>query len=424
MNLSELRLLVFRRDGKRATDGAICEWGTLDVSKDLLYLILLPAMGPLLYYCLAIFSSWDYFRRVKKITSTEPSKLPPISILKPIRGLDRELYENFASMCRLDYPEYEIIFGVGEADDPAIPLVARLQREFPETSIRMILGIEQLGASRKTNTLCRLVKEAKYDLLVMNDSDVRVEKSYLRDVKAAFSDPKVGVVTALFRSQSGAGLAARLDAIGVPTDSSASMLLERKFSEIDFAYGWTMAITKERLAEIGGFEAMVNLHSDDFALGNEMAKHGYRVELMSNPVLMVFPEETMGGFLKHELRWCIQLKNLRGLGYPGMFLTMGFAWSLIVGLMVPSWKIAASYFLAYLSLRLTLAWVAGVWGLRDPVVRSNLWLVPVRDALNLCLYIASFFSNKVEWRGACYRVCGKFMSPLDMRESAMHSGRV
>ena len=327
-------------------------------------------------------------------------------------------------MCRLDYPEYEIIFGVGEADDPAIPLVARLKREFPESSIRLILSIEQLGASRKTNTLCRLVREAKYDLLVMNDSDVRVEKSYLRDVMAAFSDPRVGVVTALFRSQSGAGLAARLDAMGVPTDSSASMLLERKFSEIDFAYGWTMAISKLRLAEIGGFEAMVNLHSDDFALGNEMAQRGYRVELMSNPVLMVFPEETMGHFLKHELRWCIQLKNLRGWGYPGMFLTMGFAWSLIVGLTVPSWKIVASYFLAYLTLRLTLAWVAGVWGLRDHVVRNNLWLVPLRDALNLCLYIASFFSNKVEWRGARYRLCGKFMLPIEMTENGMHPSRV
>ena len=155
-----------------------------------------------------------------------------------------------------------------------------------------------------------------------------------------------------------------------------------------------------------------------------MAKRGYRVELISNPVLMVFPDETMVSFLKHELRWCIQLKNLRGLGYPSMFLTMGVAWSLIVGLTVPSWKIAASYFLAYLTLRLTLAWVAGVWGLRDQVVRKNLWLVPLRDVLNLSLYIASFFSNKIEWRGARYHVSGKFISPLKMRQSAMHSGRV
>jgi ceramide glucosyltransferase len=172
------------------------------VLKGLLYLVLLPALGPLLYYGLAIFSSWDYFNRLKKLTSTEPNIIPPVSILKPVRGVDREAYENFASMCRLDYPEYEIIFAVGEADDLAIPLVARLQREFPERSIRLITGIEQLGASRKTNSLCRLVKEAKYDLLVINDSDVRVEKDYLKDVVLEFSDPKVGVVTALFRSRS------------------------------------------------------------------------------------------------------------------------------------------------------------------------------------------------------------------------------
>jgi ceramide glucosyltransferase len=391
---------------------------------ELRYLVLLPALAPLFYYCLAIFSSWDYFRQRKKFTSVESHLTPPVSILKPLCGADPEAYENFVSMCRVDYPEYEIVFGVREADDPVVPLIEKLQKEFPERSIKLIVGIEQLGTCRKTNTLCRLVKEAKYDLLVMNDSDVRVEKDYLRDVVAAFSDPRVGVVTALFRSQSGAGLVARLDAVGVPADSSAGMLLERKFSKIDFAYGWTMAITKERLAEIGGFETMVNLHSDDFALGNEMAKRGYRVELMRNPVVMVFPEETLVNFLKHELRWCIQLKNLRMLGYLGMFLTMGFAWSLLVGLLVFSWKIAGAYFLAYLTLRLVLAWVVGVWGLRDPVVKSNLWLVPVRDAVNLCVYIASFFTNNTEWRGMRYRVRGRFMIAPGMTQNALHSGRV
>ena len=219
-------------------------------------------------------------------------------------------------MCQLDYPEYEIIFGVGENDDPVVPLIEKLQREFPERSIRLMAGIEQLGSSRKTNTLCRLVKEAKYDLLVMNDSDVRVQKGYLHDVVAGFSDPRVGVVTALFRSKAGEGLAEKLDAIGVPTESSASMLLERKFSEIDFAYGWTMAITKERLAEIGGFEAMVNLHSDDLALGNEMAKRGYRVELTRNPIWMVFPEETLGDFLKHEIALVHPAEKPAKVGLP------------------------------------------------------------------------------------------------------------
>jgi ceramide glucosyltransferase len=166
---------------------------------------------------------------------------------------------------------------------------------------------------------------------------------------------------------------------------------------------------------------MVNQHSDDYALGHEMARRGYRVGLMRKPVWMVFPVETLSDFLRHELRWQIQLKNLRRLGYPAMFLTFGFAWSLLVALLVPSWTIAGAYFLAYLTLRMTLAWVAGVWGLRDPVVKRNLWLVPVRDALNLYVYIASFFSNNVKWRGAEFRVCGRFMIPLQTKEISAHA---
>jgi ceramide glucosyltransferase len=186
---------------------------------ELRYLVLLVALAPLFYYCLAIFASWDYSGRVKKSAHVGPHLTPSVSILKPVCGVDREVYENFASMCRLDYPEYEIVFGVAKADDPVVPLIEKLQGQLPERSIRLIVGIEQLGTSRKTNTLCRLVKEAKYDLLVMNDSDVRVEKRYLRDVVAGFADPRVGVVTALFRSQAGEGLAEKLDAIVVPTDS-------------------------------------------------------------------------------------------------------------------------------------------------------------------------------------------------------------
>lgn len=376
------------------------------------YLLLLPALSPLLYYGLAIFSAWDYFKRIKKPGSPTPEKLPAVSILKPVRGLDRELYENFASMCGLDYPEYEIVFAVGDPNDPVVGLIDRLRREFPGTPVRLVTKVPQLGSSPKTNSLCALVKEAKYDLLVINDSDVRVEKDYLLDVLSAFSDPKVGLVTTLFRGRTGEGFAERLDAIGIPSEAAASMLLERKLFRIDFAYGWTMAITKQLLRELGGFEAMVNLHSDDFAVGNEVAKRGYRVELLRHPVWMVFPSETISDFLRHELRWSVQLKNLRPWGYLAMFMTFGLAWSLFVTMLAPSWKLAGAYVIAYLALRLTLAWVVAVWGLRDPVVKRNLWLVPLRDAVNLSLYLASFFSNITEWRGARYRVSGATMVPL------------
>lgn len=376
------------------------------------YLILLPALGPLVYYGMALIAALRYKQKLKSLPPFDRAFVPPVSILKPVRGTDREGYENFASMCRLDYPDYEIVFAVADQDDPVIPVIQKLQREFPSAQIRLIVGVEQIGISPKMNNLCRLVKEAKHELLVINDSDVRVEEDYLRDAVAPFADPKVGVVTAFFRGKTEGGFAANVDAVGVPTDSSASTLVAQMLGEIDFALGWTMCITKERLAQIGGFEAMVNHHSDDFTLGNEVAKLGYRVELMRRAVWMVFPNESLRDFMKHELRWSIMLRNIRPGGYLSMFMTFGFAWTLLVALIVPSWKAAAIHALLYLVMRLSVAWVIGVQIIQDPVVRSQPWLVPVRDALNFCVYVASWFSNTVQWRGLPYRVKGSSLVPI------------
>jgi ceramide glucosyltransferase len=173
-----------------------------------------------------------------------------------------------------------------------------------------------------------------------------------------------------------------------------------------------MATTKEKLAEIGGFEAFVNHHSDDFVLGNEISRRGYRVEIMRKPVWMVFPKQTFEEFLKHELRWMIQLRNLRLGGYLALFFTFGLAWSLLIAAFGPSAKIAIGYAALYLFLRMSLAWEVGVRLIDDPTVRRKPWLVILRDAVCLCLYLASFFSNTMNWRGAQYRVHGALLIPL------------
>jgi ceramide glucosyltransferase len=381
-------------------------------SNSLAYLILVPALAPLIYYLLAIYSGYSFFRRAKTLVP-DRSFAPPVSILKPVRGMDREAFENYASMCELDYPEYEILFAVDDPRDPAIDVIEQIQRTFPHRSVRLIVGIEQLGNCRKTNKLCCLAKEARHDLLVINDSDVRVEPDYLWNVVAPFRDPQVGLVTALFRSYTDGGFAAELDAVGVPTETAANALLAWKFSALDFALGWTMAIPKARLAEIGGFEALVNMHSDDFALGNAVARQGYRIELSRRPVGMVFPDESLSQFMAHELRWSTQLRNLRLTGYLGMFLTFGLAWLLIVAATVPSWSVVAAYFACYVVLRFAVAWSIAVWGLGDVTVKKKPWLVFLRDAVNLGIYFASFFSDTAEWRGIHYRLNGPFMEPID-----------
>ncbi|HZV59223.1 MAG TPA: glycosyltransferase, partial [Candidatus Eremiobacteraceae bacterium] len=300
------------------------------------YLVLIPALGPLVFYGLAIYAGLNYFRRLRRLPPANREYAPGVSILKPVRGVDHEAYENFASFCDLEYPEYEIVFAIAEPDDPVIAIVQRLQKDFPEQSIRLIVGIEQLGITRKTNSLVRLAREAKYDLLAISDSDVRVESDYLREVVTPFVDPEVGVVTAFFRGLTANNFCSELDAVGYPTDAAANTLVAKMLGDIDFALGWTMATRKDRLREIGGFESLINHHSDDFALGNEIFKRGYRIELMPKPVWMVFADESISEFLKHELRWSILLKNLRPAGYAAMAMTFGLPWALLVALVVRS----------------------------------------------------------------------------------------
>src|SRR6266403_571911 len=274
------------------------------------------AAAPLVYYALSLYCVLGYFRALRGSPFLKSSYYPPVSILKPVRGVDCEAYENFASYCLLDYPEYELIFAVADSDDPAVPVIEKLKTDFPRCCIRLIKGAERIGANRKVNSLCRLVGEAKYDLVVMSDSDVRVAPDYLETVVRPFADPQVGAVTAFCRCITGGSVAADLGALGMHLDSAPGALVARMLEgKMQFAFGWTMATTKRRLSEIGGWEAMANHHSDDFELGNRIAGRGYTVELIRKPVWMVFPKETIEQYFRHELRWSIGLKNVRPTAY-------------------------------------------------------------------------------------------------------------
>jgi ceramide glucosyltransferase len=379
-------------------------------------IVLILAAGPLMYYLLSLYCVVDYFRAVRKLPARNDAFAPPASILKPVRGVDRDAYENFASYCNLNYPEYEIIFAVADVNDQVVPLIEKLQRDFPNRRIRLVTSVERLGENNKINSFCRLVKEARYDLLVMTDSDVRVNHDYLHDVAAPFADPAVGGVTSFYRCTGGGTLAADLDMLGMCADSLPSALVARKLErKVQFAFGWTMATTKKHLAEIGGWEAMVNYHSDDFELGNRIARQEYRVELMREPVWMVFPQENLREFLTHELRWSIGLRNVRPAGYAGMVFTHGLPWALLAAVVAGAagWMgVAAFYLTAYVVLRLSVAWAAGSWGLGDKMVLPRLWLVPLRDAISVAVWLVGFFSDKVKWRGLEYRVKKGLLVPL------------
>ena len=288
--------------------------------------ILALALGPLFYYLVGIYSAWRFFRVAHLGAGQTPlakDETRPISVLKPVRGLDPDAYENFASFCRQDYPEFEILFAVNDAEDPAVPIVQKLIADFPGRSIRLIVVAERLGPNIKVSNLCRLVREARHDLLVITDSDVRVEPGYLRSVAAMFRDPGVGGVTALYRGRDNLQFVAAMDCVGSSAAFCGAALVARELEGLKFMMGSTMATTKERLAEIGGFEAMVDLHSDDYELGRRIAARGYRIELLPEPVWMVFPSQTLGAYLRHELRWAIGIRNVRPGGHFGMLFTHG-----------------------------------------------------------------------------------------------------
>jgi ceramide glucosyltransferase len=378
--------------------------------------VLLLALLPLVYYLLSLCCVISYFRGLRKAPPGRTSFRPAASILKPVRGLDHEAYENFASFCGLDYPEYEVVFAVSDPGDPVIPVIQKLRADFPARSIRLITKVPRMGTNDKINNLCQLVQNAKYDLLVMSDSDVRVEPDYLREVIAPFADPEVGAVTALYKSLSAGNLASNLDALGMYMDSAPAALVAKKIEhKMQFAFGWTMATSKKHLAEIGGWEEMANYHSDDFELGKRIAQCGHRVELLAKPVSMVFPEETLAEYFHRELRWSIGLRSVRPLGYWGLVFTHGLPWALLgatAAVSIGSMPMAVSYLLVYLVLRVGLTWATGRWGIGDRQLPKILWLIPVRDAINFIVWITGFFSNKIIWRGLTYHVRNGQLVPI------------
>lgn len=366
--------------------------------------ILIVALAPLVYYILVLWAARRFARDQHAIRRVDPFT-PPISVLKPIRGLDRNAHENFSSFCRLDYPVYEILFCASDPDDPAVPVVEQVMREFPHVPVRLLIGAEPLGVNDRINKLCRLAREARYDLLVITDSDVRVEPEFLRAFAAAFGDSRTGAAMMLFRSDVDGSLVSRLDCLGVGNDFWSSALVAIWLEGgARFIHGAAMATRRERLAEIGGFEAMVHHQLDDFLLGHRIARAGHRVALLPPAFWMVYASANWREYLRHELMRYVRFRHVRPAGYAGMLFTYGLPWSLAAVAAAPSASIGLAYLVAYLLLRYVSVWAVGVGVLDDPAVRRSWWLAPLRDVVAFPIWLAGFASRRFRWRGQEFRV--------------------
>ncbi len=368
------------------------EWGVIRAA------LMLVALAPFAYYVIAIVAARRFFGR-RPASGTLPTDFtPPISILKPIYGLDRETYENYASFCSQDYPEFEILFCVSDEQDPAVPVIRKLIHDFRARSIRLLVGSEPLGASDKVNKLCRMVREARHEIVIVTDSDVRVDPGFLRAIAGVFRDPGVGGVHVSVSGPHGRHSRPASRRWGTAPDFAAGVLVNWLGGKIDFMLGAVMATTKKNLAEIGGFEALVDYFCDDFELGNRIARKGHRIELTTFPISIVYPRETFAQAFRHQVRWNLSIRYSRPAGHLGLIFTQGLPWTILAAILAPSAAIALAYVAAYVVLRSEVARVVGVWGMQDRALRTKLALLPVRDAFAFVVWLASFFPQRIHWR--------------------------
>lgn len=352
------------------------------------------------YYLIALWSARSFLRR-----SRFPAGLaPPVSILKPLYGLDPGILEAFASHCHQNYSgEYELLFGVSRLDDPAAAIVQQLQADFPERAIRLIQTPEILGPNGKVSNLAQLVPHARFDYLIFNDSDIRVGSNYLAHIMAPFAEREghnpVGLVTALYRGRAHRTLGSKLEALGISTDFAPGVLTSRLLERgIHFGLGSTLAVSRRALEAVGGLAPFAEYLADDYELGARIARAGFGVELANEIVETHVPEWTFSGYLHHQLRWARGMRDSRRGGYAGLLFSYGLAWSILnlvaSGLSLPAFAL----FSLALMFRISLALGVGVGILGDRQVLRDLWLLPPRDLLALVIWAWSYASDAIAWR--------------------------
>ena len=357
---------------------------------------------PFIYYLIAIFSSWRYFRQPG--IANEAAFTPPVSILKPIRGLDKDAYENLVSFCQLDYPEYEIVCCVDPDDQAVLGVLAKLTRNFPQCNIRILYGSGRAATNDKVAKLVRLVNEAAYEYVVISDSDVRVRPDYIRQVIAPLRDPKVGATTCMYVPTDVTTLTDRLQTMGMMSDFYAGVLVDWQLEGIKFALGPTIATTRTHLSAFGGYARLENGPADDLLVGRLIAEQGYEVVLLRYAIETVCDYGSFRELLYKRLRWVVVMRHMRRWGHLGLFFTQGLPLAVLAVAIHPTKTVAAAYLGTYFALRCAMAWTIGIRGLGQRFLWRDLPLIPVWDTVAAAIWLVSFGRSSIRWRGADYYI--------------------
>jgi ceramide glucosyltransferase len=365
-----------------------------------LEIVLLAILAGSMVFCiLTAAAAWHYLRTAPA-SPGRGKEAVPLSVLKPLAGVDEGLVDNLRSFFEQDYPEFEILAAVRDAGDPAFAAFSQLQAEHPGVPSRLIITGEPPYPNAKVYSLDHMLRAARHDLLVMSDSDIRVDNGFLRGVAAEFTEPDVGLATCPYRA-SGRSLWSKLEAIGMNTEFLAGVLVARMLEGMKFAVGPTIVARRQVLESIGGFARLKDYLAEDFVMGRLAGEAGYRVILSCMLI-----EHRLGGQefrrnMAHRLRWARSTRRSRPAGYLGQVFTnlLPFALALIV--VQPGWWQVS---VAAIALRALAAWAVAGWVLHDRLTAHYWYLVPVQDLLSFIFWVAGFFGNTIAWRGRRYHL--------------------
>ena len=364
---------------------------------------LLTSTGYLILVWVAVLR----FRKQDGAAARVAAELPPVTLLKPVHGIEPQLRDSLESFFRLDYPQFEIIFGARSLDDPALAIVRDLMCKHPQVPVKLVASGEPGWPNAKCWSLGKMVSEAKFDYLVISDSDVEIAPDYLRQLIPPLLEPDVGCVTTVYRGKPTGGLWARLEGLGMSVEMTSGVLVAEMLEGMRFALGPTMALRRNTLEEIGGFSKLSDYCSDDFLIGKWIAAAGYKVVLSTHVIDHVILHESLRQSVIHQTRWMKSTRYSRPAGHLGMALTFAMPYGilgLLAGAAAGRFWLGAIFFAAAFFNRALLSVVVGWGAVRDARSLRDCWLYPLRDLLGFAFWLASYCSDKIRWRGERYRL--------------------
>ena len=370
-----------------------------------LVVAIVGTLSSTIYLGLVVIAAWSHRRKSRSSPRVEPGVLPPVTLLKPLHGIEPRLFENLETFFQQDYPDFEIIFGARDEENGALQVANEARAKYPGVKTRVVHSGPPTWPNAKVFSLNKMIAQSQNDYLVITDSDIRVPRDFLRAVIPPLLESKTGLVTCLYQGIPTRELSSRLEALGMSVELPSGVLVAEMIEGMRFALGAVMAVRRDALDKIGGIAATADYYSDDFVLGNKIWESGFSVRLIEAGVGHVLMPRSWKKTLDDQLRWMKSTRYSRPLGHIGTGLTYAMPFGVlgwIAGWVLLYPVLGISLLLAAILNRIAQSLIVG-WGVvGDRQALRFCWLYPLRDLLGFVVWIASFTGRRFSWRGEIY----------------------